>query len=327
MAWESGGGFFKNLGNMFSGIGQGGGGFMGDFGTGEGAMSKWQPFQNLAEGRGFFGKEGGFGSGEGQLSEMFKQQDVTGGAGDSLINPFSNELNLPPGADVGDIVQSIGPGGAQPEYSAYEPPIHTVPSNFSGHQPPIESTGVTASTEAAGPDDFLATQAANQLNPVTQAYGDAGGAKSVLAGTQQEPFIPAEAGPVVHEYKGPWSNEFYDEHGTELEYGPQTEEWHKEHRKDPSNPWYSRGPMQKMWDKFGRKEGLMNLMQGLAANEAAKGGSSQPQYTPQDPLRFYGGSGSSRGWADVTGGSQPMQYNPLSQGLAGYYNPELRDLR
>ena len=62
MSWTQGLGFFKNLGNVFGGIGQGAGGFMGNFGTGKGFLS------SIGQGGGnFLGK---FGTGQGLLGTM-----------------------------------------------------------------------------------------------------------------------------------------------------------------------------------------------------------------------------------------------------------------
>ena len=78
-------------------IGQGGEGFMGKFGTGEGTIANWKPGQNIQEGKGIFGKEGGFGSGSGKLSQIFggnknKTTPVDGGAVDT-INESAEEIN------------------------------------------------------------------------------------------------------------------------------------------------------------------------------------------------------------------------------------------
>ena len=287
MAWESGGGFFKNIGNWMSGIGQGGGGFMGDFGTSEGALSKWQPFQNIAEGRGFFGKEGGFGSGEGQLSEMFKQQDVTGS--DASANMLTNTpVGMP------SVEQPVY--GPHPEGSTLGSPgslldIALPTQDMAvGLDVPLESTAVSESTKVATPDDFLLTQQRNQH------YGD----------DPDDPF---------------WGPP--DEHDKALaEFDAMSlEDQQKQIKRDK---WKSRG-------RFLGQETLDYLKEDsakiLAANAAkAAAGSGAYQQPAQDPLRFYGG-GEGYNFADVTGGGQAPQYNPLSQGLAGYYNPQLRDLR
>ena len=92
MSWTQGAGFFKNIGNVLGGIGKGGGGFMGNFGTGggllsqigkggEGFMGKFGTGQGMFSGMGkggpgFMGK---FGTGEGKLANMF--------GGDKAIDP------------------------------------------------------------------------------------------------------------------------------------------------------------------------------------------------------------------------------------------------
>ena len=63
MSWTQGAGFFKNIGNVLGGIGKGGGGFMGNFGTGGGLLS-----QIGKGGEGFMGK---FGTGEGKIAQAF----------------------------------------------------------------------------------------------------------------------------------------------------------------------------------------------------------------------------------------------------------------
>ena len=81
MSWTKGAGFFKNIGNWMQGIGQGGNQFMGNFGTGQGALANMQPFGHMRDGRGLFGKPGGFGSGQGWLSGV-------GQGGDQFMGQF-----------------------------------------------------------------------------------------------------------------------------------------------------------------------------------------------------------------------------------------------
>lgn len=103
MSWAKGLGFFKNLGNVFGGIGQGAGGFMGNFGTGKGFLSSIGQgggnfLGKFGTGKGLLGTmgQGGgnflgkFGTGQGALSNVFTPKLITD------PNQFMSNVNLDP---------------------------------------------------------------------------------------------------------------------------------------------------------------------------------------------------------------------------------------
>jgi hypothetical protein len=153
-------------------------------------------------------------------------------------------------------------------------------------------------------------------------------------------FIEAETGDessdgaATYEYEGPWSPEWYDEHGTpqdslDYEPGPQTKKWHRQNRNHPGNPWEGdyRGFFGKNWDKLGGMSGLMSLLGESKSKGDLLNAAESPEPQDYDPL-FGGDGGDSYGdsWADVTGGGAGEVPDATTQGLAGFYNPAIMQM-
>ena len=397
MAWEQGGGFLSNLGGLLSGIGKGGGGFMGNFGTGEGALAGWSPFQNVKQGQGLFGKEGGFGSGQGQLAQMFGggEQDVSGQDSrfltEEALAAHNQNLKDQYGATFQDVTGEDASGGADPLESfnildqvkgisdaSSKPPLFNLQESPLGSTPGTPGyTGegwagetpvapiVQDSTEVSDPNEFLSNQpvygAENQgvqdynaqfgtqdsgtegVDPNVNQFGvdmsiydtpTAGQDANVNQfGVDQTPYQT----PVAEDSSvtGPGNlhqmiariSEGGSRHAIRKDIDPLLEAEGLDKTK---------GFFGSAWDKLGGIKGIMGTVLGAKAagmqdeeeGDFEAAGIEQPEY---DPLQLYGGGigGGGGNWADVTGTNylQGAQFNPLSQGLAGYYNPKLRELR
>ena len=90
---------------------------------------------------------------------------------------------------------------------------------------------------------------------------------------------------------------------------------------DKTKGWFGR-----KFDKMGGVAGLSGLLAEAVKDSGEGGTGTQPEYIPQDPLRFYG-AGDYGNWADVTGSESPQVGSAaLTQGLAGFYNPRVNQL-
>ena len=372
MAWEQGGGFLSNLGGLLSGIGKGGGGFMGNFGTGEGALAGWSPFQNVKQGQGLFGKECGFGLGQGQLAQMFGggEQDVSGQDSrfltEDALAAHNQNLKDQYGATFQDVTGEDASGGADPLESfnildqvkgisdaSSKPPLFNLQESPLGSTPGTPGyTGegwagetpvapiVQDSTEVSDPNEFLNKSTdnpnVNQFGVDMSIYDTptAGQDANVNQfGVDQTPYQT----PVAEDSSvtGPGSlhqmiariSEGGSRHAIRKDIDPLLEAEGLDKTK---------GFFGSAWDKLGGIKGIMGTVLGAKAagmqdeeeGDFEAAGIEQPEY---DPLQLYGGGigGGGGNWADVTGTNylQGAQFNPLSQGLAGYYNHKLRELR
>jgi len=321
MAWESGGGFFQNLGNMFSGIGKGGGGFMGNFGTGTGLLS------GIGQGGDRFG--GQFGTGQGRIGQRFggEQQNVTGDGNAAYNQGLVDTYN----AQFQDVTGESSASGAQnqPVMDTSTPPLYQPYQSPEGVVPSTEGWGNTPALQ--GQDPLTAQILDTSELP---AHGPQNNPNVDKFGVDQTPYQnPIIGGDMALDNVEPSINQIISrisEGGSKHSMRKDIDPLLEGEGMDSTKGWFGRnlGPG---WEKAGGLKGLLTT--AVAAKLGAGGGgsgggggSAQPQYQQQDPLQFYGG-GQGYDFADVTGGGQPMQYNPLSQGLAGYYNPQLRDLR
>ena len=360
-------GFFQNLGTdagFFRNIGQGGEGFMGNFGTGQGALAGWQPFQNIQQGQGLFGRTGGFGSGQGFLSgigqggNQFMGQFGTGQGTLANWAPFKDEMgvSVPTTAElnalddaefgvsemskadikalddaeygVTDAYTDTDYGSGESTVSQWE--LDNLNSQTSSDVPVGSGVG---NKEVSGEVTKYGTDSASGYTSEGFPIGPLNQNKDGNIINPDPKYLSGhtpsiEKAPKQYEYEGPYNQEHYDEFGTPLNYGPQTEEWHEQHKYDPSNPWgpQEKGFFKKNWDKLGGIAGLLGAAGGaLAAAKETEGvGGGEGEYGVSDPLQFYGGDYSN--WADVTQTNTGQVPDATSQGLAGFYMPQLMSM-
>jgi hypothetical protein len=347
-------GFFQNLGTdagFFRNIGQGGGGFMGNFGTGQGALAGWQPFQNIQQGQGLFGRTGGFGSGQGFLSgigqggNQFMGQFGTGQGALANWTPFKDEMgvSVPTTAELNalDDAEFGVSEMSKADIKALDDAEYGVTDAY-----PTTDYGSGESTMSQWELDNLNSKTSSDVpvglgvgnkevsGEVTKYGTDSAGGRILddtkvydpESNTFVEPFMEGKPDEPMYEYEGPYSQEHYDEFGTPLNYGPQTEEWHEQHKYDPSNPWgpKEKGFFKKNWDKLGGIAGLLGAAGGALAAAKETEGVGGGEYGVSDPLQFYGQDYNN--WADVTQTNTGQVPDATSQGLAGFYMPQLMSM-